>query len=237
VCQIDSITQAWGVLTAAAEPERGRKAMQSVVDRLVRQEERLILLLAPPFDDGPLDPGYIKAYPPGIRENGGQYTHAATWVVRATAKLGQGDLAFDLFQSLNPVLHSSNQKRVTSYKVEPYAVAGDVCSLPPHVGRGGWTWYTGAAGWLYRVGLESIIGLHRSGDFLRLNPCFPRAWKTCQIAYRFRSTTYAILFENPLGLEGGVIEVWLDGRLCQPPTIPLVDDQHDHRVRVLLGNV
>ena len=164
--------------------------MQSVVDRLVLKEDGLILLLAPPFQEGPPDPGYIKGYPPGIRENGAQYTHAAAWVVQAVAMIGQGSLAFELFQSLNPILHSNDRDDVDRYFVEPYALAGDVYSMPPHVGRGGWTWYTGAAGWLYRAGLESILGFRRSGDHVQLDPCIPAGWSGFEITYRFRSTTY-----------------------------------------------
>ena len=184
------------------------------------REDGLILLLAPPFDDGPLDPGYIKGYLPGIRENGAQYTHAAAWVVQATALLGQGRLAYELYQSLNPISHARDHAHMSRYKVEPYVVAGDVYSQPPHVGRGGWTWYTGSAGWLYRVGLESILGLHRAGDCLTLDPCIPPEWQGFTIRYRFRSATYHIAVENPEGRERGVAATSLDGRPCNPTRSP-----------------
>ena len=178
---------------------RANAAGDAVSDRPPRPEDdRLILLLDPPFDQGALDPGYIKGYPPGIRENGAQYTHAAAWVVQATAMLGQGELAHHMFRLLNPLEHSTTHTCMQSYKVEPYVMAGDVYSTPPHAGRGGWTWYTGAAGWLYRIGLERLLGLRRSGDFMCLDPCVPPSWNRFVIAYRFRSATYTITFENAL---------------------------------------
>ena len=196
-CQIDSIAQSWGVLSAAADPERSRRAMKSVQERLVRPDDQLILLLTPPFNDGPMDPGYIKGYVPGIRENGAQYTHAATWVVQAVARLGQGRLAFELFQLLNPIHHGRNEQEVARYKVEPYVVAGDVFSQPPHVGRGGWTWYTGSAGWLYRTGIESLLGFRRSGGILTFDPCIPPQWTGFSLTYRFQSTRYQIVDRKP----------------------------------------
>jgi cyclic beta-1,2-glucan synthetase len=234
-CQIDSIAQTWGVISGAADPERCRRAMQSVHDRLVDRENGLILLLTPPFDDGPLDPGYIKGYPPGIRENGAQYTHAATWVIQATALLGQGRLAFALYQDLNPILHTRDHTHISCYQVEPYVVAGDVYSQPPHVGRGGWTWYTGAAGWLYRVGLGSILGLQRSANCLTLDPCVSPDWIKFTIRYRFGSSTYHIAVENPERRERGVAEISLDGQPCNPEKIPLADDGRVHQLRVVMG--
>jgi cyclic beta-1,2-glucan synthetase len=233
-CQIDSIAQSWSVISGGANPERSRKAMQSVEERLIRKEDGLVLLLAPPFDEGLLDPGYIRGYLPGSRENGAQYTHAAAWVVQAFALLGQGQLAFRLFQYLNPIHHASNRDSLHRYKVEPYVVAGDVLSLPPHVGRGGWTWYTGSAGWLYGVGLESILGLHRQGNLLRFDPRIPPDWPNFEITYRSRSATYHILVENPHGLERGTPSVFLDGRPCDPAAVSLRDDHQEHMVRVLL---
>jgi cyclic beta-1,2-glucan synthetase len=235
-CQIDSIAQSWSVLSAAALPERSRRAMRSVQERLVRPDDKLILLLTPPFNDGPLDPGYIKGYLPGIRENGAQYTHAATWVVQAIARLGQGRLAFELFQILNPIPHGRNEEEVARYKVEPYVVAGDVFSQPPHAGRGGWTWYTGSAGWLYRTGIESMLGLRRSGRFLTLDPCIPPQWSGFMLNYRFQSAHYRIAIENPQGAERGVAEVWLDGQRREDLVIPLADDQQTHEARVVMGD-
>jgi len=235
-CQIDSIAQSWGVISRAADPQRARKAMESVLDLLIRREEGLILLLTPPFDDGPVDPGYIKGYLPGVRENGAQYTHAATWVVQAIALLGEGRRAFELFQILNPIEHARDPSAVQRYKLEPYVVAGDVFSQPPLAGRGGWSWYTGSAAWLYRAGLESILGLRRSGDRLTLDPCIPPEWKGFEISYQYRSATYRITVENPRGQERGVATICVDGRPCENGTVSLADDGQSHDVRVFMGN-
>ncbi|MGA2703308.1 MAG: glucoamylase family protein [Isosphaeraceae bacterium] len=235
-CQIDSIAQSWGVISRAADPQRARKAMESVLDLLIRREEGLILLLTPPFDDGPVDPGYIKGYLPGVRENGAQYTHAATWVVQAIALLGEGRRAFELFQILNPIEHARDPSAVQRYKLEPYVVAGDVFSQPPLAGRGGWSWYTGSAAWLYRAGLESILGLRRSGDRLTLDPCIPPEWKGFEISYQYRSATYRITVENPQGLERGIATIRVDGRSREDGTILLTDDEQSHDVRVFMGN-
>jgi cyclic beta-1,2-glucan synthetase len=235
-CQIDSIVQSWGVISGAAEPGRARQAMQSVLDLLIRRDPDLILLLAPPFDEDAFDPGYIKGYIPGVRENGAQYTHAAAWVVLATALLGEGRRAFELFQMLNPIEHARDQDTVQRYKLEPYVVAGDVFSLPPLAGRGGWSWYTGSAAWLYRVGLESILGLKRSGDRLTLNPCIPPEWKSFEITYQYRSATYRITVEIPQARQNGVATVSVDGSTCENRTFALHDDGQSHDVSVFLGN-
>jgi len=223
------------VISGAAEPGRGRRALESVHERLVRDREGLILLLAPPFDDGPRDPGYIKGYPPGIRENGAQYTHAAAWVVQATALLGRGQLAHDLLGILNPINHARDKGEIDRYKVEPYVVAGDVYSHPLHLGRGGWTWYTGSAGWLYRAVLESILGFRRSADVLTVDPCIPPGWPGFEIAYRFGSATYKVVVENPGHLERGIAEVWLDGERRDEARITLIDDRRAHELRIVLG--
>ncbi len=236
-CRIDSIAQSWGVISGAADPERARKAMESALDLLVRREDGMILLLTPPFDDGPVDPGYIKGYLPGVRENGAQYTHAATWIVLAAAMLGEGRRAFELFQFLNPIEHTRDPSAVQRYKVEPYVLAGDVFSLPPLTGRGGWSWYTGSAAWLYRVGLESILGLKRAGDCLTLDPCIPPDWKGFEMTYAYRSATYHIVVENPQGREHGVASVSVDGRPCEYGSVTLVDDGQNHNVRVFMGSL
>ena len=235
-CRIDSIAQSWGVISGAAEPRRARQAMQSVLDLLIRRDEGLILLLAPPFDDGPVDPGYIKGYLPGVRENGAQYTHAAAWVVLATAMLGEGRRAYELFQMLNPIEHARDQSAVQRYKLEPYVVAGDVFSNPPLAGRGGWSWYTGSAAWLYRVGLESILGFRRFGDRLTLNPCIPPEWKGFEVTYQYRSATYQIAVENPQGQERGIATISVDGRLVESDAILLTDDGQTHDVRVFMNS-
>jgi cyclic beta-1,2-glucan glucanotransferase len=235
-CRIDSISQSWAVLSGAGNRERARQAMDSVERHLVRREDRLLLLVSPPFDRTPLDPGYIKGYPPGIRENGGQYTHAAVWAAMAFAELGEGDKAFDLFKLLDPIRHAATPEDVDKYKVEPYAVASDVYSEPPHAGRGGWTWYTGAAGWLHRGGLEWILGFRKRGSALRIDPCIPRAWKGFEIAYRHGRALYRITVENPKGVCRGVSRVSLDGALLPGEAlVPLSDDGREHQVQVVLG--
>jgi len=235
-CQIDSISQSWAVLSGAGNPERARQAMESVERQLVRRESGILLLFTPPFDRTPKDPGYIKGYVPGIRENGGQYTHAAIWSVAAFAMIGEGDKATDLFKLLNPIHHTSGWADLRRYKVEPYVVAADVYSEPPHEGRGGWTWYTGAAAWLYRAGLESILGFQKRGSALCIDPCIPKHWKRFEIAYRHGDTLYQISVENPQGVCRGVSRISLDGaQLPGEALVPLADDARDHNVQVVLG--
>jgi cyclic beta-1,2-glucan synthetase len=234
-CRIDSLAQTWAVLSAAGDPQRTRQAMAAVEEMLVRSAEGLVLLFTPPFDKGALQPGYIKGYVPGIRENGGQYTHAAVWVVQATALLGQGARAVAHFDLLNPISHAATPEAVAKYKVEPYVVAADVYGVPPHVGRGGWTWYTGSAGWLYRAGLETILGFRIEGGRLRPEPCIPASWPGYEMTYRRGSATYHIRVENPHGAEHGVASVTLDGRPCADGAVPLTDDGRKHEVVVILG--
>jgi cyclic beta-1,2-glucan synthetase len=234
-CKIDSIAQTWGVISGAAEPQRARQAMAAVDEMLVRRAEQMILLFTPPFDQGKLQPGYIKGYVPGIRENGGQYTHAATWVVQAAALLGDGTRALEYFRLLNPVRHADTPDKTRLYKSEPYVVAADVYGEPPHVGRGGWTWYTGSAGWLYRVALESILGFTLRGNRLFINPCIARDWRQFEITYRHRSAMYHITVSNPDGVERGVRSVEVDGVPTADSTIELRDDGRAHEVRVVMG--
>jgi len=234
-CQIDSIVQSWAVISGAADPERARRAMAAVEEKLVRRDPGLILLLTPPFDKGRLQPGYIKGYVPGIRENGGQYTHASTWTIEAAARLGQGSRAKEYFDLLSPIKHTRTPEQVERYKVEPYVVVADIYSEPPHTGRGGWTWYTGSAGWLYRVMLEWVLGFHLRGDYLRIEPCIPQAWPSFTVTYRYRSATYRIHVENPQGVEHGVAEVHVDGQRQEGHEVALRDDGQPHEVRVVLG--
>jgi cellobiose phosphorylase len=201
----------------------------------VRREDRLILLFTPPFDKGPLQPGYIKGYVPGIRENGGQYTHGVVWTVLAAALLGDGDRAAELFGLLNPIHHGSTPGEVAKYKVEPYVMAGDVYGAPPHTGRGGWTWYSGAAGWMYRTALEAMLGFRREGDRLRVEPCVPAGWPGYDLTYRHGSATYHVTVENPSGVERGVRSVTLDGVEVAGGVVPLADDGRWHEVRVVMG--
>jgi cellobiose phosphorylase len=230
-CQIDSIAQSWAVISGAADQARAREAMAAVQQRLVRAADRLILLFDPPFDRSTLEPGYIKGYLPGIRENGGQYTHAATWVVLATALLGQNERAVELFGLLNPIRHADSPEKAAQYMVEPYIVAADVYGAPPHTGRGGWTWYTGSASWLYRVGLEAILGFHLREGRLQIQPCIPDGWPGCEITYRHGSSTYHVVVENAGG-SSGARSLTLDGRAVAG-AIDLADDGQWHEVRVV----
>ncbi|HEV8617073.1 MAG TPA: glucoamylase family protein [Methylomirabilota bacterium] len=235
-CRIDSIAQSWSVLSGAADPERSRRAMAAVDQHLVRRGDQLVALFTPPFDGAALDPGYIKGYPRGVRENGGQYTHAAIWSVMAFAALRDGDKAAELFAMLNPINHANSPASIARYRVEPYVIAADVYAEPPHVGRGGWTWYTGSAAWMYRAGLEAILGVRVRGARLIVDPCIPRAWPGFTIAFRFHSTQYTIVVDNPHGAGRGASSVELDGvAVTGPPGIPLVDDGTPHHVRIVLG--
>ena len=235
-CQIDSIAQSWAVISGAGDKQRARQAMESVEQHLIRRDDRLMLLLSPPFDKTPLDPGYIKGYVPGIRENGGQYTHAAAWTVVAFAMLGEGGKALEYFNLLSPIHHASRRANIQRYKVEPYAVAADVYSERPHVGRGGWTWYSGASGWLYRAGLEWILGFRKQGAALSIDPCIPPEWKGFEITYRHGGTRYRITVENPKGVSRGVSRISLDGTLLSGEMlVPLSDDNSEHRIEVVLG--
>ena len=238
-CRIDSIAQSWAVISAAADPVRARRAMAAVDKYLIRPDEKLSLLFTPPFDHPTHDPGYIKGYPPGVRENGGQYTHGAVWAALAAAMQGDGDKAGELLSMLNPIRHCDSPTGVHRYKVEPYVACADVYSVAPHVGRGGWTWYTGSAGWMYRVALERLLGFRVQGATLVLDPCIPRAWPGFQISFRHRSTPYEIRVENPKGVCRGVRTLTLDGEPIATgegaAAIPLVDDGAPHAVRVGLG--
>jgi cyclic beta-1,2-glucan glucanotransferase len=236
-CRIDSIAQSWSVLSGAADPARAQRAMEAVDAYLVRPGDDLVLLFTPPFDKMSRDPGYIKGYLPGVRENGGQYTHAAAWCVMAFAQLGNGERAAELFAMLNPVNRAASRAGVYAYKVEPYVVAADIYSEPLHARRGGWTWYTGAAGWMYRTALESMLGLRKRGEVLHIDPCIPPGWPAFRICYRHGATTYEILVENPRGVARGVAQIELDGvRMdCPPQGFALTDDAQTHRVKVALG--
>jgi cyclic beta-1,2-glucan synthetase len=236
-CQIDSIAQSWGVISGAAEPGRAARAMAAVNDRLVRVDDGLVLLFTPPFDDASIDAGYIRGYPPGIRENGGQYTHAALWSVIAFAMLGDGDKAGELFSLLNPIHHATTPADMDRYKVEPYVVCADVYAEPSHVGRGGWTWYTGSGAWMYRTGLEWILGFRLRGTALIMDPCVPTSWPGFTIAFKYLSAHYDITVENPNGVSRGVSRISLDGQVLHTTDgrIPLADDGAHHSVEVVLG--
>jgi cyclic beta-1,2-glucan synthetase len=233
-CRIDSIVQSWAVISGGAKEERAREAMAAVHELLVRPSEKVIALFTPPFSDGALDPGYIKGYVPGVRENGGQYTHAALWVVQATALLGIGNKAMGLIDLLNPILHSSSSEELTRYRVEPYVVPADVYSGEPHSGRGGWTWYTGSAGWFYRVALETILGFQLRGNKLAIISHIPSEWQQFAISYRYRSSVYVFSVNNPNALQTAVGRFRIDGQELPGTEFELRDDGHEHQVEVTL---
>ncbi|AKU12173.1 beta-(1,2)-glucan production associated transmembrane protein [Azoarcus sp. CIB] len=234
-CRIDSISQSWSVLSGAGDEERSRRAMKAVDEHLVRRDYALVQLLDPPFDKSNLDPGYIRGYVPGVRENGGQYTHGAIWAAMAFAALGDGARAWELLTLINPVNHALSAQGVATYKTEPYVVAADVYALAPHIGRGGWSWYTGSAGWMYRLIVESLLGLRLAGDILHLAPCLPADWHAYKIHYRYRDTVYHIaVAQMRVGddRESGVTSVTVDGVERPDKAIPLVDDRQEHLVEV-----
>jgi cyclic beta-1,2-glucan synthetase len=236
-CRIDAIAQSWAVISGGGEPARAARAMSAVNAQLVSPSDGLVKLFTPPFDRSVHDPGYIKAYPPGLRENGGQYTHAAMWTTLAFAQMGDGDRAGELFSLLNPINHASTRAGIHRYKVEPYVVCADVYSAESHVGRGGWTWYTGSAGWMYRTAIEGILGVNLRGKILSIDPCIPRGWPAFEITYKYGSSRYHIAVENPNGVCRGIVRASLDDReisrsACE---ITLVDDGTYHYARITLG--
>jgi cellobiose phosphorylase len=224
-CQIDSISQSWGVLSGVASAERAASSMASLDARLVRRDAGLVQLLDPPFDHGLLNPGYIRGYVPGVRENGGQYTHAAIWAAMAFAQMGQGERAWELLRMINPAGHTGSPAECARYKVEPYVATADVYAVQPHIGRGGWSWYTGSAGWLYRLIVESLLGLQRQGESLVLSPHLPAGWDGFRLHYRYRSATYAITVR---AADNDALA--LDGKSLQGKVIDLVDDGASHVV-------
>ena len=231
-CQIDSLPQSWSVISGAGDLSRSHQAMQSVDQRLVRREAGLIQLFDPPFDKSALDPGYIKGYIPGVRENGGQYTHGAIWTAMAFALMGENDHAWELFSLLNPIHHGATPEQIAVYKVEPYVVAADVYAVAPHTGRGGWTWYTGSAGWMYRLLIETLLGVNLEGDQLRLTPRMPKSWTSYKIHYRFRQTVYHITITRLDADTEEANQLLLDGKELAAKTVPLVDDRQEHFVEM-----
>jgi cyclic beta-1,2-glucan synthetase len=234
-CRIDSLTQSWAVLSGVSPRKRAERAVDAVRMHLVRRSTRLLLLLTPPFDRAALDPGYIRGYPAGIRENGGQYTHAALWVVMAMARLGHGDETMELFHMLNPVNHTRDAVETERYAVEPYAVAADVYDDPAHVGRGGWTWYTGSAGWMYQVGLRELLGLRRRGETYSVQPCIPASWPGFSLRWRANGCLHEVTVENPQRVPTSVAMAELNGRPVDPQRIPVGAPGETHRVRIVLG--
>jgi cellobiose phosphorylase len=220
------------VISGAGNPERSRQAMNAVNERLIRRDAKLIQLFDPPFDKSSLNPGYIKGYIPGVRENGGQYTHGAIWTAMAFALMGETDRAWELFTLLNPIHHGATPEQVATYKVEPYVIAADVYAVAPHTGRGGWTWYTGSAGWMYRLLVETLLGVKLEGNQLRVNARFPKTWTTYKIHYRYRQTVYHITITKLADGLAGATELSLDGQALAEETIPLVDDHVEHFVEM-----
>ena len=235
-CKLDSLTQSWAVLSRAAQPRRAERAMNAVRAHLVRRDARIVLLLTPPFDQMTHDPGYIKGYLPGVRENGGQYTHAAIWAVIALARLGMGDEAMELFHLLNPINHARSAEDTERYRTEPYVLAADVYAHPMHVGRGGWTWYTGSAGWMYQAAVQALLGLRRSGETLSISPCIPAVWPEYTLEWRVGATRYRFVVLNPDHRSQGIASAELDGARVDAGAIPLMDDGREHEVRIVLGD-
>jgi cyclic beta-1,2-glucan synthetase len=235
-CRIDSIAQSWAVLSGAVPERLAERAMDGVRTFLMARGAKALLLLHPPFDVSAQEPGYIKGYPPGLRENGGQYTHAAAWVVIALARLGSGDEAAEVFHMLNPINHARRPADVARYHLEPYVLAGDIYAHPEHRGRGGWSWYTGSSGWMYRAAVENILGLRRSGSTFAVQPCIPSAWPSCHVTWRYLETRYEIAIDNPNRRCRGVAQATLDGHAVDHLAIPLVNDGGTHQVKVVIGS-
>jgi len=235
-CRIDAIAQSWAVISGAGRPDRAKRALDASLRHLWHRREKIMLLLAPPFSGQAPDPGYVAAYPPGIRENGGQYTHGVLWTVLALLLERRGAEAYELLSELNPIHHSSDPAGMAKYAAEPYVLAADVYSVAPHVGRGGWTWYTGSAAWMYRVGLEWVLGLKRQGDALFIDPCVPPSWQRFEVDYRTESGgVLSIVFENPEGVSHGVAGLWLDKRTLPSSRVPLPAAGERKQLRVRLG--
>jgi cellobiose phosphorylase len=235
-CSIDAISQAWSIFSGVASLERGKRSLQAVEEHLVSVKGKIIRLLHPPFDKTKKDPGYIKGYIPGVRENGGQYTHAALWTVKAFAEMGMGEKAVYYLNMINPINHALDKASADIYKVEPYVIAADVYGEDPLTGQGGWTWYTGSAGWMYRVALESILGIHFNGDSLLLKPSISEGWEgfTVDLLLDDQATKYRIAIKNPHKLQSGLLAGSIDGievRFCESPAeILLKKDGQQHQV-------
>jgi len=234
-CKLDSLTQSWAVLAGTSQPGRAQRAMNAVRTHLMRRDAEIVLLLTPPFDRMSHDPGYIKGYLPGIRENGGQYTHAVAWSIIALARLGMGDEAMELFHMINPINHMRTSGGAEKYRVEPYAIAGDVYAHPMHVGRGGWTWYTGSAGWVYQAAIRWLLGMRRKGSTISVSPCIPAIWPQYSVDWTIGRTRYRFTVMNPEQRSCGIASALLDGEPVDADAVPLVDDGAEHEVTIVLG--
>src|SRR5665213_760967 len=231
-CRIDSIAQSWSVLSGAGDKKHVNTALESAYNNLVHKDSRIIQLLEPPFDKSKLNPGYIQGYVPGVRENGGQYTHAAVWMIIAFAKLGDNKRVWELLNMINPINHGKTSEEIAIYKVEPYVIAADVYARAPHAGRGGWTWYTGSAGWMYRLITESFLGLQQEGNKLNFVPCIPAEWESFKVHYRYKKTLYHIAVIQEKGAAEMTIKV--DGMVQQDKMITLTDDGIEHTVEITI---
>ena len=231
-CKIDSIAQSWSVLSGAGDSERINIAMESAYKNLVQKDAKIIQLLEPPFDKSGKNPGYIKGYVPGVRENGGQYTHAAVWLITAFAKLGNNERVWELLDMINPVNHGKTTESIATYKVESYVLAADVYARTPHAGRGGWTWYTGSAAWMYRLITESFLGLKQEGNKLTITPCVPKEWESFKIHYRYRNTIYHIIIvqKNEIGKQS----ITVDSVKQDDKIVLLTDDGNNHIIEIVL---
>jgi cellobiose phosphorylase len=241
-CRIDAIAQSWSVISGMAPQDKALQAMRSFDRELVDRRLSVAHILYPPFDRTEPSPGYIQGYPPGIRENGGQYTHGVIWSIIAWCGLGDGDKAFELFNMFNPIMHTKTPAEVQRYAGEPYAMAADIYTEEPHRGRAGWTWYTGAAGWMYQAGIEGILGLRRRGERLFIRPCIPKEWPEFSISYRFGGSEYRITVKNPSHKSSGHSELWMDGQKVdlaknsteEGPFVRLSDDKQIHSVELTM---
>jgi cellobiose phosphorylase len=234
-CRIDSIVQSWSVLSKLGDSERAKTALSSAEKFLVRKDASMIQLFEPPFDKSELNPGYIKGYVPGIRENGGQYTHAAIWLIMAFAAIKDRDKTWKLLHMINPINHGDTEKNIATYRVEPYVMAADIYADPLHLGRGGWTWYTGSAGWMYQLIIESFLGITKKGNTLRIDPCLPDSWNSFTINYQYQDSTYDItILKNKKNMA---TEVFTDDQTEPQDFILLQNDGKRHIVRVNLGNI
>jgi cyclic beta-1,2-glucan synthetase len=234
--KIDSIPQSWAVMSDAAQAKRAEQALHSVWQNLVHEDEGLVLLFIPPFDKSQPSPGYIMGYPPGVRENGGQYTHAALWFAVALARRGDGERAAKILRLLNPIERTVDQEKVWRYRIEPYVIGADVYHSPGRIGQGGWSWYTGSAAWMYRAWIEEVLGLKVRGESMQIDPVIPAWWQGFQLRYRHGEAIYEIEIENPEGCERGIAWVEMDGRRLADGVIPLARDLIKHRILVHMGN-
>ena len=232
-CRIDSIAQSWSVISNAGDNDKKYISMESLENHLVDKENGIIKLLDPPFEKGKLEPGYIKAYLPGVRENGGQYTHSAIWVIIAESMLGFDDKALELYRMINPIEHSRTKDAVNKYKVEPYVIPADIYGAGNLVGRGGWTWYTGSSSWYYKAGIEYILGLKIENGYLKIDPCIPKDWKEYQIQYKWKDSVYNIKVKNPNNKNSGVTKVLLNGQETDN-FIKLDEGRNIYQVEVIL---